>query len=145
MDIGTADAAFDLLGMSPAHGVGQIHRWQRHAPVGAGIDQPADLIGHGQQRYGVTQIATNNIGLFLWNAQGDVAGAGTLGNSGKQLGGVCHLRHRARTDEGRHLDLLQTRGRQSVNQRGAIGQRINLLLHLEALARAFLMELDGGR
>jgi len=76
MDIGTADAAFDLLGMSPAHGVGQIHRWQRHAPVGAGIDQPADLIGHGQQRYGVTQIATNNIGLFLWNAQGDVAGAG---------------------------------------------------------------------
>ena len=199
-----ADAALDLLGMGPAHGVGQVDHRQRHTPVGAGIDQPADLIGQDRQRHGTTEIAAkgrDHVGLFHRNAQDDVAvqpaelafthlghaavvvalrkrlggvehqlavqvhlfagartleavvveperrvaGARALGDGGKQLGCVGHLRHRARTDEGRHLDLLQARGAQSINQRGAIRQRIGFWLHLEALARAFLMELDGGR
>jgi len=198
------DATLDLLGMGPTHGIGQINRRQRHAPVGAGIDQPADLVGDHRQWHGATQIAAkgrNHVGFLHRYSQGGVAvqpaelafahlghaaivvalrkrlggvehqlaiqvhlfagtrpiktvvvepercvtGAGALGNGGKQLGGVGHLRHRARTDEGRHLDLLQARGRQSVNQRGAICQWIGFRLHLEALARPFLMELDGGR
>ena len=64
--------------------------------------------------------------------------------SGQQLGRVGELRDHRRLDEARHLDALETRGDEQLDQAQLRLQRVDALQALQAVARPDLEQLDAG-
>jgi hypothetical protein len=65
-------------------------------------------------------------------------------DGGEKRLGVCHLRHLPRMHEGGDLDAAEAGIGQGLDQRGAVGQREEPALDLEAFARPFLTKGDAG-